>query len=179
MALLCALMLVGVVVLSACGGTSSKTSSPVSDSTSVGLTTSTPMVPPAATAALVAYTGMWDAEEVAARTDDYQSPSLPAHASGAALSLLVRGLYDYRLQHLVIKGQLVLHPRVTSLTPSGDPTTAEVVDCADDSHWLVYKASGGLKDDIPGGHRRVTATVQYAAGAWKVTELNSGAEGTC
>ncbi len=130
-------------------------------------------------AALDAYSGMWQAEEVAARTDDYQSPLLPARASGAALSLLVRGLYDYRLQHLVIKGQLVLHPKVTSLTPSGDPTTANILDCSDDTHWLVYKTSGGLQNNIPGGHRRTTAVVQEVGEQWKVTKLDAGAEGTC
>ncbi|MHB8452696.1 MAG: hypothetical protein ACYDAQ_19920, partial [Mycobacteriales bacterium] len=138
-----------------------------------------PAPDPAAAAALAAYNGMWADEVVAARTADYQSPLLAQHAAGAALSLLIRGLYSYRLQRLVIKGQLVTHPVVTSLSPPGDPTKATVLDCSDDSHWLVYRAAGGLENNVPGGHRRVTAVVREVGGVWKVTELSTGAEGTC
>lgn len=162
-------------------GAANHTAAPSSSSASPSATSTAtpPAISAAAVAALDAYTGMWQAEEVAGRTDNYQSPLLPAHASGAALSLLVRGLYGYQLQHLVIKGQLVLHPRVTSLTPSDEPTAAQILDCADDTHWLVYKTTGGLQNNVPGGHRRVTAVVQDVDGIWKVTTLDSGAEGTC
>lgn len=122
---------------------------------------------------------MWADEVAAARTADYQSPLLAHHAAGAALSLLIRGLYSYRLQHLVIKGQLVTHPVVTSLSPPGAPTEATVLDCSDDTHWLVYRAAGGLENNIPGGRRRVTAVVRDLGGVWKVTQLNTGAEGSC
>lgn len=136
-------------------------------------------VSPAKSAALGAYNGMWADEQAAAVTADYQSPLLAEHATGAALSVLVRGLYSLRLQHLVIKGQLATHPEVTSLTPPAHPTAAAVVDCFNDSHWLAYKDAGGLQDNVPGGRRHVTATVTDVSGVWKVTELNTGAEGTC
>lgn len=122
---------------------------------------------------------MWADEVIAAATADYQSPLLARHAAGAALSLLVRGLYTYRQEGLVAKGQPVTHPQVTSLSPAGDPTQATVLDCFDDTHWLVYKVSGGLENTVPGGHRRVTAVVQDLGGVWKVTQLTTGAEGTC
>lgn len=44
-------------------------------------------------------------------------------------------------------------------------------DCFDDTHWLVYKSSGGLEDNSPGGHRKVSAVVQSGGIVW----LSAGA----
>lgn len=115
----------------------------------------------------------------AGATANYQDPALSRHASGAALSVLVRGLFWYKQKGLVIKGEPVMHPKVTSLDPADKPTRANILDCFDDSHWLIYKASGGLQDAQPGGHRRVTAVVQTITGAWRVTQLSTGPEGSC
>jgi hypothetical protein len=41
-----------------------------------------------------AYLGMWQAFVAASRTADYQYPSLDHYAAGAALTLLIRGLYQ-------------------------------------------------------------------------------------
>ena len=76
-------------------------------------------------------------------------------------------------------GTPVTHPTVTSLTPATDPTQANVSDCFDDTHWLAYKATGGLENNVPGGHRHVSAVVTDIAGTWKVTQLDTGAEGSC
>lgn len=178
-------VLIGLIASTAllCAACGSSAGAGVRHSVSPMATSSTPvpsvLPDPAIARALAAYNGMWADEQVAARTANDQSPLLPQHASGAALSLLVRGLYSYRLKHLVINGQLVTHPTVTSLSPPGNPTRAAVLDCSDDSRWLVYRASGGLENNVPGGHRRVTAVVQNLSGVWKVTQLNTGAEGTC
>ena len=127
-------------------------------------------------AVISAYNAMWMDMAAAAKTANYQDPVLANHASGAALSTLVRGLYSYRHQGLVIMGTLVTHPRVTALSPTAD---ASVIDCIDDTHWLVYKKTGGLENNVPGGRRRVTATLAQLGGVWKVTVLDSGAEGSC
>lgn len=129
--------------------------------------------------AIDAYTAMWEDMAVAARTADYQSPLLAQHAAGKALSILLQGLYTYKRQGLIIKGTPVAHPRVTSMSPSDQPTTADILDCFDDTHWLNYRATGGLEDNIPGGHRRVTAVVTRQPAGWKVMELSVGNEGTC
>ena len=129
--------------------------------------------------ALAAYRGMWADMVVAARTADYQDPILAQHASGAALSVLVQGLYSYKQQGLVGMGTPVTHPTITSLTPAADPTQANVSDCFDDTHWLAYKATGGLANNVPGGHRQVSAVVTDLDGIWKVTQLDTGAEGSC
>lgn len=128
---------------------------------------------------MAAYRGMWSDMVIAARAADYQDPTLSLYASGAALSTLVQGLYSYRQQGLVIMGTPVTHPIVTSLTPSADPTQANVSDCFDDTHWLAYKTTGGLENNVPGGHRQVSAVVTDIDGTWKVTQLDTGAEGSC
>jgi hypothetical protein len=175
------------LTLSACGGGSHSAddSSVTTTSDSSSRDTSTPtssLGTPSSRAAgnaLAAYRGMWAEMVVAARTADYQDPILAQHASGAALSTLVQGLYSYRQQGLVIMGTPVTHPTVTSLTPSADPTQANVSDCFDDTHWLAYKTTGGLENNVPGGHRQVTAVVSDIGGTWKVTQLDTGAEGSC
>jgi hypothetical protein len=166
--------------LSACAG-SPHTADPSASATPT-TSASSPSISPASmasAAALTAYEGMWQAEQTAALTADYRSPLLEQHATGSALSVLVRGLYSLKLQHLVIRGHLGVHPHITALNPAAAPTTASILDCSDDTHWLVYKAAGGLQNNVPGGHRRITATVTETAGVWKVTTLNTGAEGTC
>jgi hypothetical protein len=122
---------------------------------------------------------MWADMVSAARTADYQDPVLADHATGVALSTLVQGLYSYRQQGLVIMGKPVTHPTVTSLTPAAEPTQANVSDCFDDTHWLAYKATGGLANNVPGGHRKISAVVTDIDGTWKVTQLDTGAEGSC
>ena len=159
--------------------TTSKTASSMPLVTSLTSPPTTPALDAVRPAVLAAYRGMWADEVAAAATADYQSPLLAQHAAGAALSLLVRGLYAYHQEGLVAKGQPVTHPQVTSLSPTSAPTQATVLDCFDDTHWLVYKSSGGLENNVPGGHRKVTAVVQDMNGVWKVTQLDTGAEGTC
>lgn len=132
-----------------------------------------------ASAALAAYRAMWADVTIASRTADYQSPLLPQHAAGQALSTFVRNLYTFQHEGLVIKGAPVVHPQVVSMSPTTDPTAVDIVDCFNDTNWLDYKASGGLQNNVPGGHRRVTATVEGMGGIWKVTQITVGAEGTC
>ena len=65
------------------------------------------------------------------------------------------------------------------LAPQPELTQATISDCFDDTHWLVYKDTGGLQDNVPGGHRRIQATVVDTGGVWKVTQFSGEAEGTC
>ena len=126
-----------------------------------------------------AYLGMWQAYVVAARTADYQAPSLAHYAAGGALSVLTHGLYEEHQQGVVSLGQPKFDPAVTAVTGSGgDVTQADVTDCADSSHWLNYH-DGKL---VPGqalGHRHIIARLQPFDGTWKVTYLNVGKAGTC
>lgn len=171
-----ALLLLITVALTACGsGPIAASSSTVQASST---TTTVGPVDPAA-AVLSAYRAMWADLVTAARTSDYQSPLLPQHASGSALTIFVQGLARDQLAGIVTKGKPVLDPRVTSLTPSVDPTHATVADCFDDTHWVEYKVTGGLAKNAPGGRRATTADLVMKDGVWKVTQITIGNTGTC
>jgi hypothetical protein len=60
-----------------------------------------------------AYVGMWQAFTAASRTADYQYPSLDHYAAGAALELLIRGLYQNYRAGIVTRGQPTFDPVVT------------------------------------------------------------------
>jgi hypothetical protein len=134
----------------------------------------------AARAALAAYTGMWQQMQAAGVTADWKDPRLAAYASGPALSTLVTGLRNARDQGIVIKGTIVTHPRVVSVTPSASPDRVLVSDCLDDTHWLDYvAATGRLQNNVPGGHHLTQAAVTVRAGRWTVSQLAVQGPGTC
>jgi hypothetical protein len=163
-----------LVSLAGCGS-----AAPLVPHASAPTTTTSPAPTGPTTDALAAYRGMWADMVSASQTADYQSPLLPDHASGNALALLVHGLYLNGLHGIVTKGTPILHPQVTSLSPAGTPTKATIADCFDDTHWLEYKTSGGLVNNIPGGRRATEAIVQESAGVWKVSALVVHVAGTC
>lgn len=129
--------------------------------------------------ARAAYTGMWQAYVVAARTADYQAPSLDHYAAGGALSVLTHALYQEHQDAEVSHGQPVLHPVVTVVKGSGgDVNQADITDCADSSRWLIYHDGKPVADqDLR--HRLIRARLQPFDGTWKVTYLNVGKAGTC
>ncbi len=130
--------------------------------------------------ALEAYRGMWAAYQKAGANADPADADLAKYTTGSALDRLVKGLTSVRDRGLVFKGEVALAPRVTSVTPTDSPTRAQITDCADDSKSLLYKKSGELYNDTPGGRRLVTATVEdTGSGVWKVTVLAPQGVGTC
>lgn len=128
-----------------------------------------------------AYVEMWSDVVAAATTSDWQSPKLGQYATGIALTNLSRGLYADHYNGLVTKGQPVLHPVVSSLTPPNDPQKAIVTDCGDSTHWLKYRADNGqLADDKPGGRQLINAIVEKQAdGSWRVSDFGVHDVGTC
>jgi hypothetical protein len=122
---------------------------------------------------------MWADMVIASRTSNYRSPLLPQHASGAALSVLVQGLAKNQAQGIIAKGEPILHPQLTSLSPASDPTQATISDCFNDAGWLEYRISGGLVNSIPGGNRETEAIVDVDGDSWKVTQLVVQKIGTC
>ena len=126
-----------------------------------------------------AYLGMWQAFVAASRTADYQYPSLDRYAAGAALELLIQGLYqDYRAG-IVTRGQPSFDPVVTMTKTSLGTAEAKVSDCADDTNTVTYYKSGKLAPGDPPGHHEVSAQVQPFDGTWKVTYLVVDKAGTC
>jgi hypothetical protein len=178
-------LLIGVVLcaaltLAAFNPSSASASKPLPTGGSHPSTTTTqPTTTSATTRVISDYRTMWADLVAAARTSNYQSTLLPRHATGAALTLLVQGLAKDRVLGIVTKGQPVLQPSISSLTPAANPTKASITDCFDNSHWIEYKTNGTLQKNAPGGRRSTTANLVRIGGTWKVTELTIRATGTC
>jgi len=162
------------ITLTACGGGAATPASTDHPSASE------PQAPATASAtALTAYRDMWADLVTAAETSDYQSPLLPEHATGTALTLLVQGLARDQLHDIVTRGVTMHHPAVTSLSPATHPDRATITDCFDDTRWIEYTTSGQRAKNAPGGRRRTTADLTKTGGTWKVTDLTVGGTGTC
>lgn len=175
------------VVLSGCSGQPSGRAGVRPVRTPTGA--STVPVPPsvstdagsARSLATAAYLGMWQDMAKAATTADWEDPALAHHATGAALSVISRGLYADHLNGLVARGKPKDHPVVTSADPPTDPTTVMISDCGDSTHWLQYrKDTGKLADNVPGGRQAITAEVKKQGdGTWKVTRFAVEGVGSC
>jgi hypothetical protein len=134
----------------------------------------------AAQRAIEAYRGMWRAYQEAGQTANPDHPQLAVYATDGALQTLTSGLQSIRDRGLVIKGEVVLDPRVSRVEPADNPTTIEITDCADTTNFLLYRQSGELYNDEPGGRRRVIATVTDTGDeVWKVSSFGAHDIGTC
>jgi hypothetical protein len=138
---------------------------------------------PAATAvqqALAAYTNALNTYVALSDSGGTDTGRLATFVSGSALPVLTDGLARQRSQGLTSKGQPGIEvPRVTEIAPAGAPTSVAVTGCLDDSHWLLYTRDGRLRDNSPGGRRRVTARIDLSAGVWKVSGIAIQGVGTC
>ena len=167
----------GVAVLAtACSSTATSTAAASGTATHTPTASASPSTPNPATEALAAYAAMW-AEVVAAnKTSDYQAPDLADHLGGQALLTLTTNMAAEKEQGIIALGRPVLHPTVVSASA----TSVHIQDCVQDKAWLqYYAATEKLVDNVPGGDRATTATVTDENGVWKVTEMNSGSDGTC
>lgn len=128
-----------------------------------------------------AYRQMWTAYATAGTTADWQSPELGRHATGKALSTLTRTLFGYHERGIVMRGQPVLNPMVSSVEPAGAPTKVIVSDCGDSTNWAkLYADTDEPADGEPGGRRHINAVVdKQDDGTWKVTDFGVHEVGTC
>jgi hypothetical protein len=174
------LVAVSVLLMAGCG--SDKPESTSSTPPPSAPPSAAPSLAPSAVAevdALAAYRGMWSAFVEAAKTSDAEDPALRSYASDQALSLIASGLISDREQGRVTKGDLVLDPKVTEVKPAQAPSEATVLDCVDSTKWLLYRTSGELWDNEPGGKHRTTATVKRSGSTWKVSSFILEESGTC
>jgi hypothetical protein len=130
-------------------------------------------------AAVVAYRNMWHAFVEAARTSNPDDTNLTKYATGNALTLIVNALTSNRSKGQVVKGDVLLDPTVVGFTPVHEPTEVTISDCVNDENWLVYKDSGGLVDNVPGGKHMTTATVLLSPSGWQVSAFTLRNSGTC
>jgi hypothetical protein len=151
--------------------TAATTAIPAAGTPAPSASTSSP-----AAEALAAYAAMWKDVAEADNTADYQAAYLGDHLAGQALLTITDNMAVEKSEGIVVHGAPVLHPVVTYASVS----TVAISDCMADQAWLEYRAATGkLLDDIPGGFRATTATVTDQNGIWKVTQINTGADGTC
>ena len=130
--------------------------------------------------AIAAYRGMWTAYQKAGETADPNFPDLQTYATGDALQTLTSGLASVRDRGLVVKGEVVLNPRVTGVEPIDKPNSIDITDCADTSKSVLQKASGEPYNDTPGGRRLILATVKdTGGGTWKVVSFGVRDVGSC
>lgn len=123
-----------------------------------------------------AYLGMWQAFFTASQTADYQSPSLDHYAAGAALELLIHGLYQYYQEGIVTRGTPSHSEAVTMTKTSLGAPEAKVADCSDSAgSGTYYKSAAG---ESP-GRQAIYAQVQPFDGTWKVTYLVVEKAGSC
>jgi hypothetical protein len=126
-----------------------------------------------------AYLGMWQAFTAASRTGDYQSPSLDRYAAGAALELLIHGLYQNYREGIVTRGVPSHNVAVTMTKTSMRTPEAKVTDCSDTSGSGTYYKSGKPAAGASPGRQAVYAQVQPFDGTWKVTSLVVEKAGSC
>jgi hypothetical protein len=180
---LAGVVLVASVLVGACqgnGGTStpSVSSPPLRAPTTSATSASAPVV--ARDKAIAAYRGMWAAYQKAAETANPDDPDLATYATDGALRTLTTGLKSIKDRGLVARGEIVVSPRVTAVEPANKPATIEITDCADTTNSLLYRKSGGLYNDKPGGRRLIIATVKdIGGGVWKVVSFGARDIGTC
>jgi hypothetical protein len=176
-----AIALTGCLAAAGCGASPTSRPAPApSASLSPSAADSTAATGDPRTQILDAYTGLWHAYAIAARTADYQTGALSQYAAGDALMILTRSLYDNHQHGVVVRGAPVLHPRVTGMTPAGNPDSSSVTDCADDSRWREYTTSGKpASGGAPAGRHRIYAQLRLFGSAWKVTNLVVEKAGTC
>lgn len=126
-----------------------------------------------------AYLGMWQAFTAASRTADYQSPSLDHYAAGAALTLLIHGLYQNYREGIVTRGTPSHSVAVAMAKTSLGTPEAKVTDCSDTSGSGTYYKSGKPAAGGSPGRQAIYAQVQPFDGTWKVTSLVVEKAGSC
>lgn len=122
------------------------------------------------TAALSAYTGMWDTVVAASHEGGEVPAELEDHAVGGALALMTAALDGARTAGAEVTGEPVLDPAVTV----EGPDRATVDDCLDDSGWNL-----GVGSSSGQGPRLVEATLIHDGLAWRVSDLRIWEAGSC
>lgn len=178
-AIACAALYAGMLTGCSSRPPEASSSSPHGSGKAVHPTPSLPARLVAERDAMAAYRGMWRAFVHASQTSNAKDPLLARYATGTALATITTALTRSHNKGEISKGNVVLHPSVTSATPADAPSEVDLKDCADDSSWLKYHSNGTLINDVPGGKHLVMAVVSRSTTAWKVSDFAAHGVGTC
>jgi hypothetical protein len=124
---------------------------------------------------------MWRDIMAVSLTSDYTNPRLAAHLTGDALGQWTQTIGNDKAKGWVARGALTWNPTVRSATPSGHPTTVEVQDCLDDTHWVAYTKDGKpVSVGNPSGRQASASIITLQADrVWRVSAQTIGKVGTC
>ena len=173
---------VGVLAVSSCSGSSQPPSSlPSSSPTpSQSATPSPDASAVAGSAALEAYRGFRRAQVAAEAIANAHNPDLAKYAGDKALAQERANLLQLAKAGIVVTGQPILKPEITSVSLGVAPVVA-ITDCVDTSRWTpIYKATG-KSAAAPNQPSRVLATAlarPYGKG-WIITELTTERSRPC
>jgi hypothetical protein len=142
------------------------------------LVTASPSADPDAAAreqVLAAYHGMW-ASMVEIYTsgtlDEANGTDLQKYAADKALAGIRASAVYYQNQNLVLKGEPVLDPNVTSIDLSANPPTAQITSCVDSTHFLPVDKNTGKPAKLASNvFRHVeNSTAIEDSGTWLITQ---------
>jgi hypothetical protein len=96
-------------------------------------------------------------------------PELARFAVDKAAADVASSVMLFRQQGIELRGEPVLSPTVTAMTP-GDPATASITDCVDSTRWSPVYAATGKSALAPGQPMRVVveSTASTYAGRWVI-----------
>ncbi len=92
---------------------------------------------------LTAYHGMWAAMVKIYSSGTLEGATLQDYAADKALAGIKASEAYYQDQNLVVKGQPVLTPQVTSIDLSANPPTAQITSCVDSTNFLPVDKNTG------------------------------------
>lgn len=176
----CALIL-ATAALTACGSHDNKSDDAPTTPPSMSSTPSPDPTAEAKTAAIAAYTNMWNAAAATYHSGKATSPELERYATDKALAAISQtGLY-YQDHGYLMNGRPTSTPVVTSIDFSATPYTAQITDCLDSTHYVeVNQKTGKAVPRGSGPYRHITTAVaRYNGKAWLISELTIQRDRTC
>ena len=161
------IVVVGSLLLAACGAGSADASHPSSSAPRRTSTTKATSTTGGGTdaAVIAAYRSGWHAFEHALADANPSDPLLPATMVDQQLQSVKANLLADQRQGMVGRGTTTLHPKIIALSAS----SATIVDCAYSTAELVYQATGKPVPPVtPPENDGVTSTLILTGGTWKV-----------
>ncbi len=166
--------------MASCGGTgasdgSHPTTTRAKSTTTTSIPATSTTLAPTSAAVLSAYRAGWVAYDQALATANAYDSSLAATMVDPLLQKVRANLLGDRNDGIVGRGNVELHPKITSLTS----TTATVVDCTYSSSELVYATTGKPVPPVtPPENDGVRSILVLSGSTWKVSQ-QSVTEGQC
>ncbi|WP_120314489.1 hypothetical protein [Streptomyces sp. TLI_171] len=130
---------------------------------------------------MASYRGMWASIVKVYASGTFDGSDLQKYAADKALANIKASEAYYQDQHLVVKGEPVLEPKVTAVDLAAKPPTATIVSCVDSSHFLpVDKTTGAPAKLSSTGFRHVeNATAILDNGTWLITQAAIQRDQSC